>query len=194
VETDYVFIIDIDTEIKNGSLRNTLQYLKDNPDIGLLAPKLILPNSAIQNSVKKFPTLNEKLLKVKKILKMGNYNTSDFYSDFPFSEPRNVDTAISASWILPKKIFDEIGLLDENIFYAPEDVDYSLRIWQAGYRVVYYPYFEVLHKTQQISHKKPFGKVARSHLKGLLYYHKKHGYWFSRKKLYKKLKINPVQK
>ena len=34
--------------------------------------------------------------------------------------------------------------------------------------------------------KKPFSKTARSHLKGLIYYYNKHGYWFSRQKVQQK--------
>lgn len=191
VRSEIVCVIDSDTELGSDDLNPMLNCFKSDPSIGLIAPKLILEDGTIQNSVKKFPTIHEKLSKVKKIFGLGKYDTSDFYSEFPFTEITEVDTAISAAWFFPKKILDEVGLLDEKIFYAPEDVDYSLRIWAAGYKIVYYPDYEILHKTQQISHRKPFGKVARSHLKGLLYYYNKHGYWFSRKKLYKKLDINP---
>lgn len=190
IDTEYICVLDSDTELMNGSLRSLLLEFDTSKKIGMIAPKLVLENGEIQNSVKKFPTLMEKILKLKKIFNLGTYHQSDFYENFPFTESRNVDTAISAAWFLPKKILDEVGLFDENIFYAPEDVDYSLRIWKAGYRIVYYPDFEVLHKTQQITHRKPFGKVARSHLKGLLYYYRKHGYWFSRKKIYKKLNMH----
>lgn len=190
IDTEYICVLDSDTELINGSLRSLLLEFDASKKIGMIAPKLVLENGEIQNSVKKFPTLMEKILKLKKIFNLGTYHQSDFYENFPFTESCNVDTAISAAWFLPKKILDEVGLFDENIFYAPEDVDYSLRIWKAGYRIVYYPDFEVLHKTQQITHHKPFGKVARSHLKGLLYYYHKHGYWFSRKKIYKKLNMH----
>jgi len=190
VNAEYVFILDADTEIKNGSLLEAIQFLKNNPDIGLIAPKLWLNDHAIQHSVKKFPTLNEKLYKIRKILSLGKYNTSDFYDDFPFSKIQEVDTAISAAWIFPKTILDKVGFLDEKIFYAPEDIDYSLRIWKAGFKIVFYPYFELLHKTQQITHSRPFSKISFSHFKGLFYYFYKHGYWFSRKKIYRKLNIS----
>jgi len=49
----------------------------------------------------------------------------------------------------------KVGLLDEHIFYAPEDLDYCLRMWLNNYKVVYTTQAEVVHYTQRISHKNP---------------------------------------
>ena len=193
VESDYVCVLDSDTELKNGSLKQLISEFESRKDIGLIAPRLILENGDIQNSVKKLPTLMEKLLKLKKILRLGSYHQNDFYEDFPFEQIKEVDSAISACWFFPKSTLDKVGLLDENIFYAPEDVDFSLRVWKAGLKIIYYPYFEILHKTQQISHRSPFSKISISHFMGLLYFYRKHGYWFSRKKIYKKMGKNKLQ-
>lgn len=187
VESEYVCVLDSDTELKKGSLKKLLAEFQSQKDVGLIAPRLILENGEIQHSVKKFPTLMEKLLKLKKIFHLGSYHQNDFYDDFPFEQSTEVDSAISACWIFPKTTLDKVGLLDEKIFYAPEDVDFSLRIWEAGLKIIYYPDYTILHKTQQITHRSPFSKISISHFMGLLYYYRKHGYWFSRKKLYKKL-------
>ena len=187
VDSEYVCVLDSDTELKSGSLKKLLSEFESRKDVGLIAPRLILENGDIQHSVKKFPTLMEKLLKLKKIFRLGSYHQNDFYENFPFDDIQEVDSAISACWVFPKAILEKVGLLDENIFYAPEDVDFSLRVWKSGYKIIYYPFFEILHKTQQITHRSPFSKIAISHFMGLLYYYRKHSYWFSRKKLYKKL-------
>ena len=187
VDTEYICVLDSDTELRKGSLKKLLAEFENGGNVGLIAPRLVLENGLVQHSVKKFPTLMEKLLKLKKIFRLGTYHQNDFYEHFPFEQIEEVDTAISACWVFPRRTLDKVGLLDENIFYAPEDVDFSLRVWKAGYKIIYYPFFEVLHKTQQITHRSPFSKISFSHLFGLLYYYKKHHYWFSRKKIYKKL-------
>jgi GT2 family glycosyltransferase len=107
-------------------------------------------------------------------------NQSDFYEEFPFVAETVVDSAISACWFFRKELCDDIGYLDEKIFYSPEDLDYCLRVYLSGKINVYHPYFEVLHHTQQISHRKPFSMVSFSHFAGLLYYYKKHGGWVYR--------------
>lgn len=44
---------------------------------------------------------------------------------------------MSACWVMRTELIDKIGLLDENIFYAPEDVEFCLRAWVNGYNVLY---------------------------------------------------------
>lgn len=176
---EFVCIIDSDTEILDGDLNNVLDELNKNNDIGIIAPKLILEDGSIQNSVKKFPTFFQKIKKIPGIIFRRNVPISDFYSGFPFSTFTEVESAISACWFFRRDLVNLIGTFDENIFYSPEDLDYCLRVHKIGKKVVYYPEFSVLHHTQQISHKKPFSKTSLSHFWGLLYYFKKHGGWFS---------------
>jgi GT2 family glycosyltransferase len=194
VRSKYICILDSDTEFLEGDINAMLRYFESDATIGLIAPKLVLRDGSIQNSVKKFPTFMEKLLKIKRILKLDEYHVSDFYQNFPFSKVQDVDTAISACWFMPSVLLKEVGYLDEKIFYSPEDIDYCLRIWKSGKKIIYYPHLTILHKTQQISHKKPFSKITLSHFFGLLYFYRKSGYWLSRKKIYRKLKItNPLE-
>ena len=75
-----------------------------------------------------------------------------------------------------------IGYLDENIFYAPEDVDYCIRTWQAGLRVMYCYDADILHHWQRLSRKQLISKHNWEHIKGLLYMFSKHRYVFSAKK------------
>ncbi len=177
---EYICVLDSDTELGEGSLKKVLMCLATQRDVGILAPRLLLPDGSVQNSVKRFPTMVDKLMKVPRIVSNIKTQDSDFYKEFPFKTERDVDTAISACWFIRKEHREKVGDLDEMIFYAPEDLDYSIRVWKAGYRILYYPLFTVLHHTQQISHKKPLSKTSLSHFRGLLYYYWKHGGWMIR--------------
>ncbi|MBI5563150.1 MAG: glycosyltransferase [Deltaproteobacteria bacterium] len=173
----YICVMDSDVVIKKWPVEASLRFVDENAC--LLAPRLVYPGGAVQNSVKRFPTLTAKLLKLTKIfLGVKRLAYLDFYEDMPFAETRAVDCAISAFWLFPASLLDAVGMLDEKIFYSPEDVDWCIRVWKAGHRVYYYPLIEAVHYTQQISHKNPLSKVAFSHLFGLLYYFRKHGYYF----------------
>jgi len=179
----YICILDSDTVFLKGKIRDIFRYFESNPDVGIAAPKLELLDKKIQNSVKQFPTFLEKIFKISPILGFGSYYKNDFYKDFPFTEIKTVDTAISACWFFPKTIIDTVGLLDEKIFYAPEDLDYCVRVWDSGKKIVYFPHLVIKHKTNQISHNRPFSKVSISHFFGLIYYFRKHKNWFIRKKV-----------
>ena len=185
---DIFCILDSDTELGEGSVTKIIDHLQADQQCGLVCPRLQLPDGSTQNSVKKFPTMLDKLIKIPRIVfgvKTGNH---DFYPDFPFTRTREIDSAISACWFFRRDLLDHVGLLDEKIFYSPEDLDYSLRVWKAGFKNLYYPDFTVRHHTQQITHRKPFSKTSRSHFWGLVYYYRKHGGWVVRPQFAEKTK------
>lgn len=175
----FLCILDSDTELLEGDIRPILNKFNNDTSIGLIAPKLILRDKSVQNSVKRFPTFWHKLLKVPKVLFKIDTPNKDFYENFPFTDEQQIDTAISACWFFRNELIERVGYLDEKIFYSPEDLDYCVRIRKAGLKIFFYPAFTVFHDTQQISHVRPFSKVSRSHFWGLVYYFYKHGGWFS---------------
>jgi GT2 family glycosyltransferase len=174
-----ICILDSDTECGEGSISAVLGLLHEREDVGIIAPRLLLEDGSVQHSVKKFPAFTAKLLKLPKVLFHIQVADADFYEDFPFAAERSVDSAISACWFFRRELLAEVGMLDENIFYAPEDLDFCLRVRQAGKTIRYFPELTLLHHTQQLSHRQPFSKLSWSHFCGLLYYFRKHGGWFS---------------
>jgi GT2 family glycosyltransferase len=175
---EVICILDSDTEFRSGSIRKIIEHLESDKAVGLVAPRLILTDGSVQNSVKKYPTAAAKILKVPRAVLGLHSPNLDFYGGFPFDKPTSVDTAISACWFFHRLLLDSVGFLDENIFYSPEDLDFCIRIRKSGFKIVYWPNLEVVHHTQQISHAKPFSMLSLSHLGGLFYYFRKHGGWF----------------
>jgi GT2 family glycosyltransferase len=173
-----ICILDSDTEILEGNLQPVLDRLSSDRAIGILAPRLVLPDGNIQISVKLFPTMMGKLLKIPSILFGLKLKHLDYYADFPFTVERDVDCAIAACWFFRRDLVSDIGMLDEQIFYAPEDVEFCFRVWKYGLRVKYLPSISVMHHTQQISHRRPFSRISLSHLVGLWHFFRKHGGWF----------------
>lgn len=173
---DVVCIMDSDASFVTGSLRELLSTLRGNRSIGILAPKLIERGGNVQASVKRFPSVMGKIARIPRILFKVNITDTCIYPDFPFDDICEVDCAISACWFFRRTLLEDIGFLDERIFYAPEDVDYCLRVRKSGKKIIYYPPVTVLHQTQQITHKRVFSKVALSHFFGLIYYFIKHRY------------------
>lgn len=185
---EIVVICDSDTEFLQGDWGKIISYFEDSPEIGIVAPSLYYGDGSIQPSVKRFPTLIDKIKKLSKIFFGLSLKDTDFYEEFPWANPTFVDSAISACWILTRKTIDKVGLLDEKIFYSPEDLDYCFRTWEAGRKVLFSPEMKIMHHTQQISHKKPFSRQAITHFSGLMYYFLKHRYCFFRKTFAENLK------
>lgn len=186
----YIFVLDSDTEVQPGVMKELIKTVESGKRIGIAAPRLIYENGEVQPSCKKFPTAKVKFLKYfhsKKFQEIAEkeelYDKKIYTKNF--NKIVDVDYCISAAWMINRKALEEIGLLDERIFYAPEDVDYCLRMWLNGWRIVYNPKVSVSHYTQRISHKN--FRMALVHAKGLIYYFLKYKYFFNRNRLYKRI-------
>ena len=58
--------------------------------------------------------------------------------------------------MIRREVIERIGLLDENIFYGPEDADYCMRIAAEGWKVVYLPQYTIVHHWRRATNKKLF--------------------------------------
>jgi GT2 family glycosyltransferase len=107
-------------------------------------------------------------------------------AEWDHNSVRAVDYVIGACQVIRCEALRTVGLLDEKIFYGPEDVDFCLRLRQAGWHVIYNPEAVVVHKERRVA-RSFFSGLSWKHLWGVGYYFWKHGYVFSRRKLYRRL-------
>jgi len=179
---EFVFILDSDTEIPKGALRGLVDSF-DNIDaprdrIGIVCPRLLYPDGGFQESARRFPTFFTKVYRLLRIEAMRARDES--LDDVLEGKNTLVDYAISAAWFIPRETFDRVGLLDERIFYSPEDVEFCARVWQKDLEVWYYPQVEIMHNTQRLTNKRPLSKLGLSHVKGLVRYWWEYDGFFSR--------------
>ncbi len=66
--------------------------------------------------------------------------------DGSFDEERDVDWGTGALLAVSREAIDRVGLLDEELFAYLEDVDWCLRIRDAGLRVVFVPTLRAWHR------------------------------------------------
>lgn len=178
---NHVLILDSDAYMNAHALAAMLQYQGAHVRAGLVAPRLIYPSGKFQLSVDVFPTI---MRKVQRYFALRSLEARE-----PPAQAGPVDYAISACWLLSREAVQATGLLDERIFYSPEDVDYCIRLWRAGYQVHYFPDVSVVHDAQEISRPKglAINKFTVRHAKGLLYLFLKHRYGFFLGGLYRRV-------
>lgn len=182
----HLLILDSDAYINAAALRAMLDYQRAQPKAGLVAPRLTYPDGRFQLSVDAFPTVARKL---ERFLALRELESRE-----PPAAAGAVDYAISAVWLISRAAFEATGLLDERIFYSPEDVDYCIRVWAAGHQVHYLPTVAVVHDAQEISRPKgllSINKFTIRHAKGLVYLFFKHGYAFGLGRLYRRIGRKP---
>ena len=171
---EFLCVLDSDIEIQSPCLSQLVSSLAGDERAGIVVPRLTYPNGKLQKSTDRFPTLARKFERYFFLRKMEDQE------QVITGASRVVDYAISAFWFFRAELLDRVGYLDERFFYAPEDVDYCLRVWKGGLRVVYCPQAQAVHHTQELSRGLRFNRALVEHLKGLAYYFYKHGYLFRR--------------
>ena len=178
---DHLLVIDSDVYFQRPVLTPLLEQLNADPSIGIIAPRLIFPDGRPQLSTDVFPTIPRKLERFLRLRALERRNGNDAETC------RAVDYAISAFWLMRRDLIDLIGPLDERIFYAPEDVDFCLRTWLRGRRVVYRPDLDVVHDAKERSRSLKSLVFTWRHVLGLTYFFKKHRYAFSADDVYRRI-------
>lgn len=187
---DAICILDSDTQVNEAAFTTMMAALRSDRTIGVMGPTMSNSAGDVQLSGRNLPSVKSKLLKALPLRRISEHGSRLEIPSAPIlSGLQDVDYLLSACWLMPKEVVDVVGYLDEKIFYAPEDVDYCVRIHRAGYRVVRCHYASILHEYQRISKKKLLSRMNVEHIKGLAYYFSKYGYLFDSSKA-----INPQGK
>lgn len=159
---DYIYIVDNDMLMKDEVVYGLYDFMERNTDVGICGCKLLSKDGSPMESCKKYPGFIYKLKRFLRIDKSG-------YAYKLEGKPFDVVYLIGACQFIRRDVFDQIGLLDEKIFYGPEDCDYCLRANQKGWRIVFLPQYSLIHYCQRMTNVRPFSKMGIRHIKGLLY-------------------------
>lgn len=182
--SEYVCILDSDTIVNTMAFTTMIEVLQKDPSCGIIGPRMCDDMKVYQRSGRHIPTVTEKILKIlpfETLKKKGIVMESSIKEEGNGSE--RVGYLMSACWLMKTEVIRKVGLLDEKIFYAPEDVEYCIRCWKNGYNIQYCYDAEIVHLWQRLSRKKLFSKHNFEHVKGLIYMFWKHKFLFSTKKI-----------
>jgi GT2 family glycosyltransferase len=176
---ELVALLDVDTVAAPGSLAMLVARLRAVPGVGLVGPKLVDADGRLQYSCRRFPTLVDKICR-RLPARIGRALVDDVeLRGWDHTGVRQVDYVIGACQVIRRTALDQVGLLDERIFYGPEDVDLCLRMHRAGWQVEYVPEAVVMHLERRLTRKLLSVLTAR-HVYGLGYFFWKHGYLLTR--------------
>ncbi len=172
---DYILFLNPDTIVPNSTIKNLLNEIKDDKNLGVIAPQLRFPDGEIQNSCRRFPRRRDILYETIGLSKVFN-NSEEFnywkMGDFDHKKSSLVDQPAGAALLIPKIIFNEIGLLDEQFPMFFSDVDLCKRIWDADYNVQYTINSFITHKGGASVYRKRIKMIISSHFSFWKYFNK----------------------
>jgi hypothetical protein len=148
---DYILLLNSDTEVLPGLLDELVAVMEADRRIGIAGAKnILLENPTYMWGQYGKVTWGPMLVKT-----IGR-----FEPDQNLREPvRDVDWVICNGCMVSRAALEKVGGFDEEFWQCNEDVDWSYRAREAGYRVVYVDRAAILHKggsSADLSHKKIF--------------------------------------
>lgn len=140
LQTEYVLLLNPDTEVKRGVIKTMIAFMEQDSNIGAATCQLVLPDGSLDLAAHRgFPTPLASLLYFLGFDVLYHLRSRDM------SKTHQVD-AISGSFFLTRKtVLDKVGIFDEDYFMYAEDLDLCFRIKQAGYKIMYVPRVKILH-------------------------------------------------
>ncbi len=164
----YVLILNPDTLVQSGLLSDAMGYMENHSDVGILGPMIFDGDGAIQGSARAFPNPLTALFGRKSIL-------SKIFPNNPITReniltarsdgvtPMEVDWVSGACMLVRREAVNHVGPLDDKFFMYWEDADWCRRMWQKGWKVLYYPRSSVMHYVGVSSETNIFRSVLEFH-------------------------------
>lgn len=150
---EFLFFLNSDTRIEDPELfEKIIVYMRQHPEIGILAPQLVNPDGSLQKSGRSFPSFLREICYYSGLWGLNPMFFSNFF-DFSkhkdFTKIQAVEDAGGAAIMIHRELFERLGGWDEYFFMYYEDADLSQRVWQAGRKVIYFPTVKVMHHQGQ---------------------------------------------
>lgn len=138
---EYLLLLNNDTEVITLDWMEELLMYAQRPDVGAVGAKLYYPDKTIQHAGV--------------VIGLGAHRTAG-HTHYRVSSNnlgymgrlcyvQNMTAVTGACLMVKKKIYDELGGLDESFAVSLNDVDFCLRIREAGYLNVFTPFAELYH-------------------------------------------------
>jgi|WetSurMetagenome_2_1015567.scaffolds.fasta_scaffold19268_3 GT2 family glycosyltransferase len=135
---EYLLLLNNDTFVAPDFAAHLLRRLTTEPRCGLVAPKIYYaaPSDLLwfAGGVISFWTGTMRHMGIRE-RDHGQYDV-----------PCDIDYATGCCIMTSREVVEKVGMLDESFFIYTEDADWSMRIREAGYRVIYEPGARIWHK------------------------------------------------
>ena len=133
----YVWLLNNDTVVEKDSLRNMVEYMNKNSDVGVLGSKLVYYYYPEYIQMAGGGIISKFLGRTIQFGRRSNINS--------WSKELNLDYVLGASMFIRKKVLEE-ELMDEDFFMYVEETEWCTRIRKKGYKLIYFPKSIVFHK------------------------------------------------
>lgn len=172
----YIALVNPDVIVFPDCLDALADFLDQNPKVGNVGPRVFNPDMTQQSTCRRSPTLWNNFCSATGLA--SAFKTSRIFAGehmwfFPHDRTLPVDVLVGCFSMIRRETFNQVGLLDEDLFMYGDDVDWCRRCWKAGWEVVFFPGARAIHDRGKTTAPYPV-RFAVAQQKSVLHYWSKH--------------------
>jgi hypothetical protein len=143
----YALLLNSDTEVLPGSLDVLCAFLDGHPKVSVVGPQLLNSDGSLQPSGHRLRTRFEEIWWLLPIYRWLGRKLSDRFRQphRDYSREAEVEEISGAAMLVRRAALEEVGFLDEDLFFSYEDVELCVRARAGGWQVYYLPQAQVIH-------------------------------------------------
>jgi GT2 family glycosyltransferase len=154
--TDYVLLLNNDTVVGPDFLRQLLAVAESDSRIGALCPKILFFDAPDRVN---YGGGTHKWWRLYPVT-VGLFQRDDGRYD----QMREVTFLTGCALLIKAEVLRKIGVLEEIYFHFYEDIEWSLRLVQAGYKGLYVPQAKIWHREHYVTDKNQGNGFIEFHL------------------------------
>ncbi len=135
----YIMLINNDTIIPDGSLKELISFMDSNPQAGGVSPRIQFMNPPGSVQFAGYTQLTRITLRNSII----GYSETDKGQFMTVTETPYLH---GAAMLVKREAIEKAGLMCEDYFLYYEELDWSMRLTESGYKLWYVPQALVIHK------------------------------------------------
>jgi GT2 family glycosyltransferase len=144
----YICLINPDVKVLDNCIEKMQIFMEAHPTIGLMGPKMLSADRMPSRSCMGAPTLWRmfcRALALDVLFPNSRFFGGFLMPYFDYHQIAEVDILNGWFWMTHRSALENVGLLDETYFMYADDLDWSKRFLDAGWKVVYFPEAESIH-------------------------------------------------
>jgi N-acetylglucosaminyl-diphospho-decaprenol L-rhamnosyltransferase len=148
---EYVLLLNPDTVVRPGAVAALVEFMDANPAVGIAGSRLEDPDGTSQRSAFRFPGVASEFEAGVRLGPVSRLLRRVLVAPPVRDDRHPTDWVAGASMIVRRRVFEDIGLLDDGYFLYFEETDFCLRAKRAGWPTWYVPDSRVVHLVGQSS-------------------------------------------
>jgi GT2 family glycosyltransferase len=140
---EFLLLLNPDTLVKPGAIKSMLEFMKNTPDAGMAACRLLNTDGSLQKSIQSFPSITRNLVTalILPCFLSAHNRQRTYFRD----KPHKVDYTSGAFLLIRRAALADMPLFNQDFFMYGEEKDLALRLKKRGWNTYFVPSGEVIH-------------------------------------------------